>query len=66
MCAIIKEAIIGRRVDMEFIKSLFALISNVENWSVDDVLSATSIVLERVGGLFAYRQWKSANSTRRT
>lgn len=51
---------------MEFIKSLFALISNVENWSVDDVLSATSIVLVIVGGLFAYRQWKFANTTRRT
>ena len=55
MYAII-EAIIGRWIDMEFIKSLFALISNVENWSVDDVLSATSIVLVIVGGLFAYRQ----------
>lgn len=50
---------------MEFIKSLYMLVFNIQNWSVDNVLSMVSIILVIIGGIFAYRQWKSANTTRR-
>ncbi len=50
---------------MKFIKSLYMLVSNPQNWSVDNVLSMISIILVIIGGIFAYRQWKSANTTRR-
>ena len=49
-----------------FLESLFKTISTPENWSVDDVLSAISIILVIFGGFFTYRQWAAANKTKRT
>ena len=51
---------------MVFVGSLIKLASDVQNWSVDNILSAISILLVIAGGLFAFKQWASSNQTRRT
>lgn len=51
---------------MEWFNSIINTLTNANNWSVDSILSAFSICLVIIGGLFAYKQWTSANKIRRT
>lgn len=51
---------------MEWLYSIIDTITNTNNWSVDSVLSAISVLLMIVGGFFAYKQWTSANKIRRS
>ena len=50
----------------DFVKSLFSVFTSVENWSVDNILSAISIILVIIGGVFAYKQWTASNQIKRT
>ena len=50
---------------MAFIKELFVIFSTSANWSVDNILSAISIILVIAGGRFTYKQWVAANKTKR-
>lgn len=49
-----------------FIKELLDMISNTENWSVDSILSAISIIMVIIGGLFAFTRWNASNQIKRT
>ena len=46
--------------------TFFTFITSPENWFVDDILSAISIGLMILGGIFAYKQWTAANQIKRT
>lgn len=50
----------------DFCKSLFAVFTRIENWSVENILSAISIFLVIIGGGFAYKQWTASNQIKRT
>lgn len=50
----------------EFIESLFIVFTSAENWSVDNILSAISVILVITGGIFAYRQWIASIQIKRT
>ena len=50
---------------MKWFCSLIETLLNTNNWSVDNVLSALSVILAIVGGFFAYRQWTAANKIKR-
>lgn len=50
----------------DFVESLFFVFTSVENWSVDNILSAISIILVIIGGVFAYKQWTASNQIKRT
>lgn len=41
------------------------LVLDVNNWSIQDILSLFSIILVIIGGLFAYKQWEYSNKTKR-
>ena len=51
---------------MVFLHSLFELFTGIENWSIESIFSAFSILLAIFGGLFAYRQWSLSNKTKRS
>lgn len=51
---------------MRWWSSIFQLILEPNNWSVDNVLSLISILVVIVGGLFAFFQWHLNNKTKRT
>lgn len=51
---------------MKWLCSIINVFINTNNWSVDSILSAISILLVIVGGFFAYKQWTSANRIRRS
>ena len=50
---------------MEWMKSLFQIFICRENWTLDNVLAALSILLVSVGGIFALFQWLVSNRIRR-
>lgn len=50
---------------MELVGSLIKYACDSRNWSMDNILSAISILLVVIGGLFALQQWSVANQTRR-
>lgn len=50
---------------MDFLEALFGIFFTPENWSVEYILSAVSILLVAVGGFFSYGQWDKANKTKR-
>ncbi|MBD5115626.1 MAG: hypothetical protein HDT46_10610 [Ruminococcaceae bacterium] len=47
------------------LKELLTLITNVNNWTIDSILSFLSIIIAIVGGIFAYKQWRYSNKTKR-
>lgn len=51
---------------MEF-KEILTFITNINNWTISDILSVISIVIAIaiVGGIFAYKQWKYSNKIKR-
>ena len=50
----------------DFIDALLGIMINPENWSVDNILSAISIILVILGGLFAFTRWNASNQIKRT
>lgn len=44
---------------------LVELLLDINNWSVSDILSLISIIIAIIGGIFAYKQWKYSNKTKR-
>lgn len=45
--------------------SLIELLLDINNWSIYDILSLTSIIIAIIGGIFAYKQWVFSNKTKR-
>lgn len=44
---------------------MIKLMFDINNWSVAETLSLFSIIIAIIGGIFAYKQWKYANKTKR-
>lgn len=50
---------------LHFIKELFQIFSNSNNWNLENIISLISILLVAIGGFFALFQWVSANKIKR-
>lgn len=51
---------------MSFLKTILSTFTNPNNWGVDNILATISVILGIIGGLFAYKQWSTANKTKRS
>lgn len=49
----------------EKVVSQIALLLDINNWTISDILSLFSIIIAIIGGIFAYKQWAFANKTKR-